>query len=153
LLAAMGNGKRYQTAHEMQCATGIAPVTVASGRTRLIQFRRACPKFLRQTFHEWAQHSMKSCRWAKAYYDQLRAGGKHHHAALRALAFKWQRILFRCWKDGVTYDEAKYMANEAPPQTDEVYVVGSPEPPASSERRLRSTRENCEQFLANDSGR
>ena len=111
LLAAMGNGKRYQTAHEMQCATGIAPVTVASGRTRLIQFRRACPKFLRQTFHEWAQHSMKSCRWAKAYYDQLRAGGKHHHAALRALAFKWQRILFRCWKDGVTYDEAKYMAS------------------------------------------
>src|SRR4051795_9764626 len=29
----------------------------------------------------------------------------------------------------------------------------SPEPPASSERRLRSTMENCEQFLANDSGR
>ncbi len=27
LLAAMGNGKRYQNAHEMQCATGIAPVT------------------------------------------------------------------------------------------------------------------------------
>ena len=62
LLAAMGNGKRYQNAHEMQCASGIAPVTVASGRTRIIQFRRACPKFLRQTFHEWAQHSMKSCR-------------------------------------------------------------------------------------------
>ena len=29
LLAAMGNGKRYQNAHEMQCATGIAPVTLA----------------------------------------------------------------------------------------------------------------------------
>lgn len=45
LLAAMGSGKRYQNAHEMQCASGIAPVTVASGRTRIIQFRRACPKF------------------------------------------------------------------------------------------------------------
>jgi transposase len=111
LLAAMGNGQRYRTAQEVQCATGIAPVTVASGRTRLIQCRRACPKFLRQTFHERAQHSMKSCRWAKAYYDQLRAVGKHHHAALRALAFKWQRILFRCWKDGVAYDEAKYIAS------------------------------------------
>ena len=33
------------------------------------------------------------------------------HAALRALAFKWQRILFRCWNDGVTYDEAKYVAS------------------------------------------
>src|SRR5205814_1829969 len=39
LLAAMGNGKRYQNANEMQCASGIAPVTVASGRTRIIQFR------------------------------------------------------------------------------------------------------------------
>ena len=111
LLAAMGNGKRYQNAHEMQCATGIAPVTVASGRTRIIQFRRACPKFLRQTFHEWAQHSMKSCRWARVYYDQLRTVGKRHHAALRALAFKRQRILFRCWKDGVVYDESKYIAS------------------------------------------
>jgi len=37
--------------------------------------------------------------------------GKHHHAAIRALAFKWQRILFRCWKDGVPYDDAKYMAS------------------------------------------
>ncbi|HTU47549.1 MAG TPA: transposase [Bryobacteraceae bacterium] len=111
LLAAMGNGKRYQNAHEMQCATGIAPVTVATGRTRSVQFRRACPKFLRQTFHEWAQHSMKSCRWARAYYNQLRAGGKRHHAALRALAFKWQRILFRCWKDGVVYNESRYIAS------------------------------------------
>jgi hypothetical protein len=60
LLAALGTGQRYQNAQEMQCGTGIAPVTVASGRTRTIQFRRARPKFLRQTFHEWAQHSMKS---------------------------------------------------------------------------------------------
>src|SRR3954447_11100541 len=37
--------------------------------------------------------------------------GKRHHAALRALAFKWQRILFRCWKDGVAYDESKYIAS------------------------------------------
>ncbi len=27
------------------------------------------------------------------------------------MAFKWQRILFRCWKDGVPYDDAKYMAS------------------------------------------
>jgi hypothetical protein len=52
-----------------------------------------------------------SFRWARVYYDQLRAVGKRHHAALRALAFKWQRILFRCWNDGVTYDESKYIAS------------------------------------------
>ena len=54
---------------------------------------------------------MKSCRQARAYDDQLRAVGKRHHAALRALAFKWQRILFRCWKDGVPYDESRYIAS------------------------------------------
>jgi hypothetical protein len=111
LLAALGTGQRYQNAQEMQCGTGIAPVTVASGRTRTIQFRRARPKFLRQTFHEWAQHSMKKSRWARVYYDQLRSAGKRHHAALRALAFKWQRILFRCWRDGLPYDKARYIAS------------------------------------------
>jgi len=25
------------------------------------------------------------------------------------LAFKWIRILFRCWKDRVAYDEKKYL--------------------------------------------
>jgi hypothetical protein len=54
---------------------------------------------------------MKSCRWARVYYDQLRTVGKGHHAALRALAFKWQRILFHCWKDGVAYNESKYIAS------------------------------------------
>jgi hypothetical protein len=64
---------------------------------------------------------MKASRWARAYYDQLRAGGKNHHAALRALAFKWQRILFRCWKDHVPYDEARYLASLEKP---ELPIVG-----------------------------
>ena len=29
--------------------------------------------------------------------------------AVRALAFKWQRIMFVCWRDRVTYDEATYL--------------------------------------------
>jgi hypothetical protein len=33
-----------------------------------------------------------------------------HHAALRALAFKWIRIIYRCWKQREKYDEAKYIA-------------------------------------------
>jgi hypothetical protein len=54
---------------------------------------------------------MKKSRWARVYYDQARSAGKKHHPALRALAFKWQRILFRCWRDGLPYDEAKYIAS------------------------------------------
>ena len=61
-------------------------------------------------FHEWAGHSLAKCTWAQAYYREQIREGKGHHAAVRALAFKWQRILFRCWQDGQPYDEQKYLA-------------------------------------------
>jgi len=32
---------------------------------------------------------------------------------VRALAFKWIRIVFRCWQDGVAYDENRYQATLA----------------------------------------
>ena len=51
---------------------------------------------------------MKKSNWARQFYDHLRAKNKSHHAAIRSLAFKCQSILYRCWKDGVFYDEAKY---------------------------------------------
>ena len=38
-----------------------------------------------------------------------RGRGNTHHAALRSLAFKWMRILFRCWQDRTPYDEARYL--------------------------------------------
>jgi len=68
----------------------------------------ACPKFLRQTFHEWAIHSIGFSAWAKAYYEQQRAKGKPRNTLVRALAFKWIRILFRCWKDRKPYSEEVY---------------------------------------------
>jgi hypothetical protein len=96
----------------MQCYSGIAPVRVASGKTQTIHFRRACPKFLRQTFHEYALHSLQKSEWARAYYQLQRDRHKSHHAAVRALAYKWIRIIFRCWKDGKPYDEATYLQSQ-----------------------------------------
>jgi len=32
-----------------------------------------------------------------------------HQATIRALAFKWIRIMFRCWMNHSTYDEPKYL--------------------------------------------
>jgi len=55
-------------------------------------------------------HSIAQSVSARSYYQQLRSRGEGHHAAVRALAFKWIRILFRCWKDRVVYDEVKYLA-------------------------------------------
>jgi transposase len=106
LLAAFGSDRnRWQEASEMQDLSGIAPVTRRSGRTSSVRRRWACNQYLRQTFHEFAQHSMGKSAWAKAYYRLQRERGKKHHAAVRALAFKWIRVLFRCWQNRMPYNE------------------------------------------------
>jgi hypothetical protein len=46
---------------------------------------------------------------AKAYYEQQRACGSSRQAALRALALKWIRIMYRCWQNRTPYDEATYL--------------------------------------------
>ena len=110
LLVGLGTDReRYQKAGEVQTFSGIAPVTASSGKSRWIHWRWSCPKFLRQTFHEFAAQSIPRSRWAKAYYLQQIQHGKQHHAAVRALAFKWIRILYRCWQDHTPYNEEQYV--------------------------------------------
>lgn len=110
LIAAFGSDRtRFASAAELQTFAGVAPVTVQSGKSRHVKMRRACPHFLRQTFHEFARCSLKSSRWAKAYCTMLRAKGHPFHAAIRALAFKWLRVLFRCWQTKKPYDEDHYL--------------------------------------------
>jgi transposase len=110
LLAAFGSDRsRYQEAASIQMYSGVAPVTERSGKSCWVHWRYACPKFLRQSFHEYANESIRHSLWAKAYYDQLIEKGKRHNAAIRAVAFKWIRVMFRCWKDRVPYDEVRYL--------------------------------------------
>ena len=110
LAAAFGTDRsRWQSAAELQSHSGIAPVTERSGKALWVHHRLACPKFVKQTFHEFADQSIRFSQWARAYYDQQRGRGNDHHAALRSLAYKWMRILFRCWKDRKPYDEGQYL--------------------------------------------
>jgi transposase len=109
LLAVFGSDRsRFEFAAEVQQLSGVAPVTERSGKTCWVHWRFACSTFLRQSVHEFAGQSILKSPWARAYYNQQRQRGASHQAALRALAFKWIRIIFRCWKDRTLYDEAKY---------------------------------------------
>ena len=101
--------ERFANAAEVQKCTGIAPVTERSGQKHWIHWRWQCPTFLRQTFVEWAAQTINKSYWAGLYYHQQRAKGCSHQAAVRALAFKWIRILYRCWKTRTPYDEARYL--------------------------------------------
>ena len=110
LLAALGSDReRYDGVGALQEYLGIAPVTTRSGKAQWIHWRLACPVFLRQSIIEWAGMSTRYSIWANAYYHQQREKGKRHHVAVRALAFKWLRILYRCWMERTPYDEAKYL--------------------------------------------
>lgn len=110
LLVAFGSNRdRYQNASEVQKYAGVAPVIEQSGKKSWTHWRYSCPTFLRQTFVEWAGQSIRYSFWTNAYYEQQKAKGKPHQTIIRSLAFKWIRIVFRCWKTRTLYDESKYL--------------------------------------------
>ena len=110
LLVAFGEQReRYQNAAELQKYSGVAPVTERSGKKHWVHWRWQCPTFLRQTFVEWAAQTINKSFWAGEYYRQQRDKGSTHQAAVRSLAFKWIRIVYRCWQTGVAYDESRYL--------------------------------------------
>ncbi|MGA7178009.1 MAG: IS110 family transposase [Thiobacillaceae bacterium] len=110
LLTAFGEQReRFPKAEDLQEYAGIAPVIERSGKKCWVHWRWQCPRFLRQTFVEWAGQTINKSFWAGAYYRQQRAKGATHQAAIRALAFKRIRILHHCWITRTTYDEARYL--------------------------------------------
>jgi len=111
LLAAFGSDReRYATADDLACLAGVSPVIERSGQSCWTRWRYFCPKFLRQSFVEYAGESIVHCRWAKVYYQQQRGKGQSHQAAVRGLAFKWIRIIWKCWQARTPYDETTYLA-------------------------------------------
>lgn len=112
LLCAFGSQKdRWADADSLASFTGIAPVTRRSGKQCQVQRRYACPKYLRQTFHEFADSARIYCPWSKARYRMLRDRGMKHHAAIRKIARSWIRILFRVWQTRTPFDCERYIAN------------------------------------------
>ena len=110
LLVAFGEQRdRFTSAAALQQYSGVAPVTERSGKKCWVHWRWQCPTFVRQTFIEWAGQTINKSFWAGAYYHQQRDKGCSHQTAVRALAFKWIRILYRCWQNHTPYDESKYL--------------------------------------------
>ncbi len=112
LACAFGSERsRYPDAVAIQQYSGIAPVTEKSGKNQHWVHRRySRPHFIHQSFFEYASQSALHCKWAKLFLQEQIARGKSHSSAVRSLAFKWQRIMFVCWRERVPYDEAAYLA-------------------------------------------
>jgi len=110
LLVAFGEDRdRFDGATAVQKYSGVAPVTERSGKKHWVHWRWQCSTFLRQTFVEWAAQTINKSYWAGLYYRQQRKKGVTHQAACRSLAFKWIRIVYRCWQTRTLYDESLYL--------------------------------------------
>lgn len=104
---------RWNCFRHLQAEAGAVPVTKASGKSRVVQFRFACNKHLRSTMYWFSFVSLGHSEWAKLYYRHQRAQGHTHPEALRALSAKWLKIIFVMWRDHKPYDEKFHLANIA----------------------------------------
>jgi|SRR5882724_254905 len=100
VISALGPDRsRYERVEDLLTFTGIAPIMERSGKTTVTHFRWFSPKFLRQSFHEFAGQSIRYSQWANTFYRQQRIRGTDHQAAVRSLTFTWTSIIFRLWKN------------------------------------------------------
>lgn len=88
----------------MRTRWGVAPVTVASGKSRRVQMRRACDARLSRAVNAWAGIAAMRDPAAKAHYARLRASGHNHNRALRGVADRLLRILCAMLKNATLYD-------------------------------------------------
>lgn len=113
LLACLGRDpQRFASVGEARALMGTAPVTKASGKFRSVFFRRGCWKFARRTLQWFADQSRHQCPWAQAFYEKQRNSGHKHHAALRALAHRWLKILLAMKRSGQRYDEEIFLHSQ-----------------------------------------
>ncbi|MGH8524781.1 MAG: IS110 family transposase, partial [Gammaproteobacteria bacterium] len=76
LAAAFGTQRsNWSEALDLLTLSGVAPVRKQSGQMEVVHFRYARPKFLHQTFVEFAKCSIPVCSWARLLYEhQLQRG-------------------------------------------------------------------------------
>lgn len=120
ILGLLGTDRsRWKSAEEFACATGIAPVTLKTGSSAPITRKRyACNRHDRNTLHEFARCSTKYCDWAGAYQAAKKAAGKKANTIFRALALKWVRVIFACWKHHEIYDPTRIKSPYKPAPAD-----------------------------------
>ena len=97
---------RYNGPSARKNYAGTSPITRASGKKKAVLARHVRNRHLADALHQQAFCALTASPGARAYYDQIRARGISHHAALRQLANRLTGILHGCLKTSTPYDEA-----------------------------------------------
>jgi transposase len=96
---------RFTDARGMRSFAGTAPITRASGRSRVVSARRICNRRLGDACHWWAYATLTRSPGARAHYDRRKAADDTHNAALRNLANKLLSKLWHCLQTNTPYHE------------------------------------------------
>jgi transposase len=111
LLAEIGDCRaKFPTPESLICLAGVAPSTRQSGKSRVVGFRWACDKQLRDAVCDFAGDSRHANPWAADLYQRARERGHDHAHAVRILARAWLYVIWHCWQAGVAYNPANHAA-------------------------------------------
>jgi transposase len=120
VLAEFGdNPHRYPDTRSRRNYAGTAPITKASGKTRVVLARHARNRRLADALYQQAFSAITSSPGARAHYDAHRARGATHHQALRALANRLVGILHGCLRHHTPYNETTAWPHRHTDQTDQ----------------------------------
>ncbi len=103
---------RYADVKSRRNAAATSPLTIQSGKTRIVTARWIKNGRLHGATIDWAFHALSQSPGAAAYYQQKRDTGADHHQALRALANRLVGILHGCLKHRTLYNEDTAWAHQ-----------------------------------------
>jgi transposase len=111
LLAEIGDARgRFPTPASLACLAGVAPSTRESGKVRVVAFRWAVDKQLRDAVCDFAGDSRHANPWAADLYHRARSRGHDHPHAVRILARAWIDIIWKCWTTNTPYNPNRHGA-------------------------------------------
>ena len=106
VLAEFGDDKtRYANARARKNYAGTSPITRQSGKKKTVLARHVHNDRLLDALGLQAFAALTNSPGARTYYDQIRARGTSHRAALRQLGNRLAGILHGCLKTGTHYNE------------------------------------------------
>jgi transposase len=107
LLGCIGDDAgRFGSARGLRAYAGVAPVTWASGKAKLVTHRRICNRTLKHTCYLWAFAALTRSAGCRALYDRRREVRDSHAAALRHVAGRLLTSLHHCLRTDALYDES-----------------------------------------------
>jgi transposase len=110
LLVKFGDHReRFPSPAGPQALAGTCPITVSSGKSKHVFFRRSCDRDFRRIVHQFAMASCRKSFWAQMYWREVyaRSGRKNH--AYRCLANRWLAIIWKLWYTRQPYDEQYHL--------------------------------------------